>query len=172
MGHPHPLPLGRDTATSSPKSSSGGHENQLFGDLELRCLWVYQGWCLLGWVMSCPSQSRALAAPAWGDAQSTLPTGGEPIPAVSFGEDHFAPAHASERSVYQTATNDREPPRAQGGWGHRERAGAKEVTEARAKLPQCGVGVMHSSAGLGSPLPPASHRRLLVFTAPVLQVWT
>ena len=30
--------------------------------------------------------------------------------------------------------------------------------EARARLPQCDVGVMHGSTGLGSPLLPASHR--------------
>lgn len=72
-----------------------------------------------GWVISCPSQSRGLAPQAWGDAQSTLPTGGEPIPAVCFGEDHFLPARASERSVYQTVTNGWESLRVQVGWGPR-----------------------------------------------------
>ena len=49
MGDPHPLPLGWDTATSSPKPSPGGHKSHPFGGLELRCLWGYHGWCLLGW---------------------------------------------------------------------------------------------------------------------------
>lgn len=83
MGDPHPLSLGQDTATSSPKPSSGGHENQLFGDLELRCLWAYQGWCLLGWAPlspqppTTPSPRRLLVfmALALGVWTSALPLG-------------------------------------------------------------------------------------------------
>lgn len=105
----------------------------------------------------CPSESRAFASPAWGDTQSALPMGREPAPAVSFGEEHLVPSHASESSVYQTATSDREPLWAQAGWGQGERAEAEAVTEVRARLPQCDTGVMHSSTGLGSPLLSASH---------------
>lgn len=77
----------------------------------------------LGHLMSIPKP--LLPVPEHEEMLSQLPTGGKPVPAVSFCEEHFLPAHASEKSGCQTVTNDQDPLRAKAGWDEGRKCGSQ-----------------------------------------------